>query len=227
MNKQMAISNIQGVIFDMDGTLIDSELFTEQAVERLLTEEGLPTEGMDYKQFYGITWKNIESILQGLFEALKSKPLAAKLQHYFHSEGIKNPPDAIEGSPCAVQSAGKFMKAAIGTSSNRETLEEVIDQLGVRESLGAAVSAEDYQNSKPAPDCYLLAAKNLNVEPARCLVFEDSIPGIKAARAAGMAVIAITHRCTDENLAKELADMAISNYTELPEDFWQSIKAGS
>ncbi|MBT6435966.1 MAG: HAD family phosphatase, partial [Deltaproteobacteria bacterium] len=63
----MTISNIQGVIFDMDGTLIDSELFTEQAVERLLTEEGLPTEGMNYKQFYGITWKNIESILQDLF----------------------------------------------------------------------------------------------------------------------------------------------------------------
>ena len=221
----MTIRNIQAVIFDMDGTLIDSELFTEHAVERVLTEAGLPTEGMDYKQFYGITWKNIEAILQGLFDSLKAQPLAAKLQHYFHSEGIKNPPDPIEGSPCAVQSAGEFMKAAIGTSSNRETLEEVIDQLGVREALGAAVSAEDYENSKPAPDCYLLAAKHLDVDPQRCLVFEDSIPGIKAARAAGMAVVAITHRCTDEKLARELADMAISNYTELPEDFWQSIKA--
>ena len=220
----MTIRNIQAVIFDMDGTLIDSELFTEHAVERVLNEAGLPTEGMDYKQFYGITWKNIEAILQGLFDSLRDQPLAAKLQHYFHSEGIKNPPDAIEGSPCAVQSAGEFMKAAIGTSSNRETLEEVIDQLGVRDSLGATVSAEDYENSKPAPDCYLLAAKNLDVEPTRCLVFEDSIPGIKAARAAGMAVVAITHRCTDEKLARELADMAISNYTELPEDFWQSIK---
>ena len=221
----MTIRNIQAVIFDMDGTLIDSELFTEHAVARVLTEAGLPTEGMDYKQFYGITWKNIESILQGLFAPLKAQPLAAKLQHYFHSEGIKNPPDPIEGSPCAIQSAGEFMKAAIGTSSNRETLEEVIDQLGVREALGAAVSAEDYENSKPAPDCYLLVAKHLDVDPQRCLVFEDSIPGIKAARAAGMAVVAITHRCTDEKLARELADMAISNYTELPEDFWQSIKA--
>ena len=223
----MTIKNIQGVIFDMDGTLIDSELFTEQAVESLLQDNNLPTENVDYKQFYGITWKNIEAKLHHLFPALAQKELAATLQSYFHHMGIEHPPDPIEGSPLAVREAGKRMKAAIGTSSNRESLEEVIDQLGIRESLQAAVSAEDYENSKPAPDCYLLAAKNLGVEPSQCLVFEDSIPGIKAARAAGMFVIAITHRCTNEKLATELADMAIRNYTELPEDFWETIQARS
>jgi beta-phosphoglucomutase-like phosphatase (HAD superfamily) len=223
----MIIANIKGVIFDMDGTLIDSELFTEQAVERLLKENGLPTDTVDYKEFYGITWKNIEGKIQKLFPTLANTTLAPTLQKYFHTMGMENPPDAIEGSPCAVQEAGKLMKAAIGTSSNRESLEEIIDQLGIRDSLSSAVSAEDYTNSKPAPDCYLLAAKNLGIDPKNCLVFEDSIPGIKAARAAGMFVIAITHRCTNEKLATELADMAIRNYTELPEDFWQTIKAGS
>ena len=221
----MAIANIQGVIFDMDGTLIDSELFTEQAVERLLTDHGLPTEHVDYKQFYGITWKNIEGKLQAQFPSLASTQLAATLQQHFHAMGLENPPDAIPGSPCAVQEAGKWMKAAIGTSSNRESLEEVITQLGIRDALSVAVSAEDYEHSKPAPDCYLLVAKNLSVQPHRCLVFEDSIPGIRAARAAGMSVIAITHRCTNEALAKELADMAIANFEELPEHFWQTIKA--
>ena len=219
----MTIANIQGVIFDMDGTLIDSELFTEQAVERLLNEHELPTEDVDYKKFYGITWKNIEAKLHTIFPALAEHELAPTLQSYFHRMGIEHPPDPIEGSAAAVQEAGQRMKAAIGTSSNRESLEEVIDQLSIRESLQTAVSAEDYENSKPAPDCYLLAAKNLGVDPAHCLVFEDSIPGIQAARAAGMFVIAITHRCTDEKLATELADMAIKNYTELPSDFWQTI----
>ena len=223
----MTISGIQGVIFDMDGTLIDSELFTEQAVEKLLLERGLPTEGVNYKNFYGITWKNIEAKLHKQFPSLSSENLAPTLQHYFHTMGIEHPPDAIKGSPDAVKAAGKLMKAGIGTSSNRESLEEVIRYLGIQDALTTAVSAEDYEHSKPAPDCYLLAAKNLNVDPSKCLVFEDSIPGIQAARAAGMFVIAITHRCTDEKLAAELADMAIRHYEELPEDFWETIQAGA
>lgn len=223
----MTIQNVQAVIFDMDGTLVDSELITEQAVKRILRESEVTPENLDYTQFYGITWLNIESILQDIFPILGTTPLAGRLQHYFHTMGIEDPPAAIEGAQCAVQEASAHLKTAIGTSSNRESLDEVTDRLQLREVLSFAASAEDYERSKPAPDCYLLVAKNLGVAPEACLVFEDSIPGIRAAQAAQMQVVAVTHRSPNEVLARELADLAISNYTELPKDFWQSIAMNS
>jgi HAD superfamily hydrolase (TIGR01509 family) len=219
----MAITKIQAVIFDMDGTLVDSELLTEKAIVQLLEQNQISPTGFDYTQCYGITWKNIEALLIDHFPQLVGKELAGPLQQRFHSMGLELKPDPIPGAQWAVQSAHQVGKTAIGTSSNRESLDEVVERLNLADFLTTTASAEEYERSKPAPDCYLFVAEKLGVHPKNCVVFEDSIPGIRAAKAAGMATIAITHRCPNLELATKLADKTIKNYKELPEDFFSII----
>ena len=89
--------------------------------------------------------------------------------------------------------------------------------------LDATICAEDTARSKPDPDAYLKAAARLGVSPTHCLVFEDSIVGIQSAKAAGMQVVAITHRCNDVELAAELADHAVTDYRELAADFFAAV----
>ena len=219
----MAFSNIKAIIFDMDGTLVDSELLTEKAIEKLLEHHSIVPGNFDYTQCYGITWKKIEAMLMDYFPKLVQQPLAARLQESFHTMGLELKPAPIPGAQWAVQAAHQVAKTAIGTSSNRESLDEVVARLGLSDFLTTTASAEDYQDSKPSPDCYLHVAEKLKIKPKDCLVFEDSIPGIQAAKAAGMATIAITHRCPNLQLASKLADRAIRDYEELPWDFFGTI----
>ena len=221
----MSISGIEAVIFDMDGTLIDSELLTDQAVRKLLVEKDVEPGDLDCTQFYGVTWAKIAAMLVEHFPAIDAEgpDLASGLQRHFHALGLASPPPPIDGSADAVRAAFRLAKTAIGTSSNRESLEEVIDYLHIRDVLSTTASAEDYENSKPAPDCYLMVANRLGVPVHQCLVFEDSIPGLKAAKFAGMSTVAITHRTTDLALATELADLAVTNYTELEPRFFERV----
>ena len=216
----MAIANIEAVIFDMDGTLVDSELLTQKAVQIILDQHKLNGGSFDFTQCYGITWKKIEGILWEHFPAISAIPLAAQLEALFHRIGNKEKPAPIKGARWAVQEANRVAKTAIGTSSKRKSLNEVVERLQLAAYLNTTVCAEDYENSKPAPDCYLLVARQLEVEPKKCLVFEDSIAGIKAARAAGMDVIAITHRAPQQKMASKIVCQSIDNYLELPGDFF-------
>eukprot|EP00493_Phyllostaurus_siculus_P012774 UN12961 len=82
------------------------------------------------------------------------------------------------------------LKVGIATSSNRESVKHLLQRLGAN-SVDDFVAAEDYSESKPDPECFLLLASKLGVKPRDCLVFEDSVAGVQAARKAGMKVIAI------------------------------------
>jgi HAD superfamily hydrolase (TIGR01509 family) len=223
-------SNVKGVIFDMDGTLVDSEINTGLAVEQLLKESIPKTDltGLDPTLGYGKTWALIVDELFALYPDFKhaiggdKKDEAMKrLQHHFHHAPT---PPPISKAVWAVEQAHRVMgKTGIATSSNQESMQHIVDLLGIRSKLTVAIAAENYQRSKPDPDPYLTAAQLLEVDPSTCLVFEDSIPGIKAGKAAGAKVIAILERSPNAELAKSLADGAITNYAELPDDFFQQI----
>ena len=95
--------------------------------------------------------------------------------------------------------------------------------MDIADNVSYFAGFENYENSKPEPDGYLKAAEVLQVEPKNCLVFEDSVVGIQAAKNAGMAVVAVTHRCADIEIATDLADMTIRDYFDLGGDFYDSI----
>ena len=213
------IGNIEAVFFDMDGTLLDSEPLTELAISKLLHRFEI-SDTLDATQFHGVTWKSIANTLCGLYPELSDVPVANELSTFFHGALVSNAPPPIPGSPQAVKMISKHVKTAVVSSSRRPTIEHVVENMGLNPYIQIIVGAEDGQYSKPNPQCFQIAADRLGIAYERCLVFEDSLAGLTSAKAAGMYAIGIGH--SEEKAL--LADMIISNFLELPDEFFLSLE---
>ena len=210
--------NIDAVFFDMDGTLLDSEPLTELAISHLLHRFEIP-DNLDATQFHGVTWKSIAETLCELYPELSDVQVANELAISFHSTLVSNAPPPILGAPAAVKAISKHVKTGVVSSSRRSTIEHVVENMGLKPYIQIIVGAEDVQHSKPNPQCFQMAADRLGVSHERCLVFEDSIAGVKSAKAAGMYTIGIGHSEEKECLA----DVIISNFLDLPDNFFSSL----
>ena len=218
------LGRMSAVFFDMDGTLVDSETLTEPTVVALCGELGLHEVDIDCTQFFGGPWSEVERTLIQYYPQIDGiTDISARLQELFHILLRDEQPPLIPGSRETVIALSKLMPVAIVTSSGRESAAEIVQRMGIADDISFYLGFEDYENGKPEPDGYLKAADALQVDPKKCLVFEDSIVGIQAAKNAGMAVVAVTHRCADIETATDLADMAIRDYSDLGEDFFDSI----
>lgn len=224
MTHRMDIYGIEAVLFDMDGTLVDSEILTEQIIHALLAEQGVTLRGIDPHRFHGVTWSAIEGQLQALYPKLRAVPLARPLADRFQQLFVDEPPPLIPGAAEALVAAGRRGPTAIVTSSEREGLDAFLARLELGDALAHSVCADDFTRSKPDPECFQLAARRLSVDPTRCLVFEDSVAGLQAARSAGMATVAIVRDERSRKLTTTFAELQIADYTELPERFFDSIR---
>ena len=218
------LGRMSAVFFDMDGTLIDSETLTEPTIVALCKELGIHDVDIDCTQFFGGPWLEVERTLIQYYPQIDGKTdISARLQELFHNLLRDEPPPLIPGSREMLIEISKLMPVAIVTSSGRESAAETARRMEIADDISFYLGFEDYENGKPEPDGYLKAADALQVDPMKCLVFEDSIPGIQAAKNAGMAVIAVTHRCPDIETATELADRVIRDYSDLGQDFFDLI----
>ena len=220
-----AIRGVEAVIFDMDGTLVDSEPFTATSVEALLAAEGIEDPELDPTCFFGRTWQAISDELIARHPQLADRCSPEVLDACFLQCWQQTPPPPIPGALSALAAAQACGPTALATSSHRSAVDALLAQLDLGRWIDVVVSAEDFARSKPDPECFLLAASRLGVEPERCLVFEDSLAGLEAARSAGMQAVAITHRTPDIDGAMALSALAVSDYGELPPDFFSSICA--
>ena len=219
------IRNVSAVFFDMDGTLIDSETLTGPSVASLCHELGVNNVEIDPTLLYGLAWVDIEQILLEHHPQLRGQAdIPARLQQILHDMLRDRPPPLIRNSREAVIAASRAMPVAIISSSGRESIEATIHRMDIAANVSYYAGFEDYDRCKPEPDGYLQAAQTLEVDAGDCLVFEDSVVGIQAAKRAGMRVVAITHRCHDIETASELADLAIKDYSLLDEGFFGSAR---
>jgi HAD superfamily hydrolase (TIGR01509 family) len=220
----MRFREIEAVFFDMDGTLVDSEPLTMRAVEKALLHRGISMGNLDAGSFHGVTWASIATrLLESLPDG--SEPItAAELQENFHHLHQEEPPPLISGSHEALLTAYAQLPTGICTSSNRQSLQGLLNRVGLPELLDRSVCAEDCTRSKPDPQGYLLAASRLGVSPKQCLVFEDSVPGVQAARSAGMQVIAVVGCSFAPVEVAAAAHHSINDYTELPPAFFEEIR---
>ena len=218
------LGRMSAVFFDMDGTLVDSETLTEPTIRAMCNELGVAEVDLDYTQFFGGPWLDVERTLIQYYPQIEgTTDITARLQELYHDFLRDEQPPLIPGCREMLIAISRLLPVAIVTSSGRESAAETVRRMKIGDDIAFYLGFEDYENGKPAPDGYLKAANLLRVDPKKCLVFEDSIPGIQAAKNAGMAVIAVTHRCPDVETATQLADMVIRDYSDLDEDFIASI----
>lgn len=191
----MSTLGTTSVVFDLDGTLVDSEPNYFEAGRHLLAEQGITDfTWADHERYVGIStqeslelWKErygIEAPLDDLLADMNRRYLAlARASTPVYPEMRKFVELlADEGVPMAVASG-----------SSPEAIEAILTGTGLASWLTTVVSADEVAHGKPAPDVFLEAARRLGVSPADCVVLEDAAPGAAAAHAAKMRCIAIPY----------------------------------
>jgi beta-phosphoglucomutase len=184
--------NGYAVIWDVDGTLVDTAELHFQAWVKLAREIGKPFTRQDFAATFGRRNPEILGLLFGThLTAQEMDLLAARKEDYYKAAaraGVQLLPGVrslLEG----LHAAG--FKQAIGSSAPRGNLELILDLTDTARYFAAIVSQEDTQRGKPDPQVFLVAAHKLHVAPNHCLVMEDAVAGVQAAKTGGMKCIAV------------------------------------
>lgn len=189
--------NCDGIIFDMDGLMIDSEPYHCLAFDKVFQRFGKRLSEEDNTKYYvGISDKDAAMDMCKRYELpISPEELVKQKQDEYLKllTQVSSQPGLFEVLQAL---ATKGYKMAIASSSMISEIEAVVGALEIRGYFESICSAQEVKHGKPAPDIFLLAAKKLNVAPNRCLVLEDATSGIIAANHAGMRSIAIPSRET-------------------------------
>ncbi|MEJ2647052.1 MAG: HAD family phosphatase [Sedimentisphaerales bacterium] len=204
----------KGVIFDLDGVLIDSGWAHRQSWYDLAEKEGYEMSDDFFYGTFGMQNYQILPMLAGrdlsTEEINELSDWKERRYRQIFSEGIKLTPGA-ERLLGELKAEGFLL--AIGSSAPKDNLDFVMEKLKMEKYFDVLVSKENVTKGKPAPDTFLEAAKMLSLKQENCVVVEDSIPGIEAARAARMHVIALTTTREREELTE--ADIIVKSLDEL------------
>ena len=182
---------ISAVIFDCDGVLVDSEVLALEVELAILAEQGLTFEREDYvTRFMGLSHDAFHDVMDVEARQRLGRPLSDTIRDELATR-LRQTMIArlteVSGATAAV--AGTTLLKAVASSSTKEGLERKLRQVGLWSYFEPHVySADHVAKAKPSPDLFLHAAEKLGVQPAECLVLEDSVNGVIAGRAAGMRV---------------------------------------
>jgi beta-phosphoglucomutase len=209
------------VLWDMDGTLVDSEEFHWLSWRDTMAAEGIP---ITRDQFVVTFGQRNDSILP---RWLGADTMADRIQRVgdakeelyrrlVHESGLAPLPGAAESVRRLQQ---ENWRQAVASSAPRANLDVVLEVIGLRACFQAIVSAEDVTAGKPDPQVFLTAASRLGVPPSQCVVVEDAAAGVEAARRAGMRSIGVSRK------GALAADIAVSSLTELAPDVFAKLLA--
>ena len=193
---------IEAVIFDMDGTIVNTEPVHCSAWLEVLAKRGYHYDGHWFEQWIG---KSDRILALGVIEehglSIEPRELQLEKEKLFHAR-VVNEAEEYPGTAAAMAALREKLPLAIATNSSYQDAKHVFQAIPLNQYVRALVTADDVKpRLKPKPDIYLLAAEKLGVNPAHCIAMEDSPAGAQAAASAGMYVIGLTHTKTKAELS--------------------------
>jgi beta-phosphoglucomutase len=208
---------IRGVLFDMDGVITDSEEFICLAAIEMFREKGIIAKPGDFVPFVGM---GENSYLGGVAHKYRLEPDIEELKASTYNIYERITRGKLHPLPGAIEFVNRCksrgLKLALATSADRIKMEINLREIGMAESIfNATVNGLEADRKKPFPDIYLEAAARLGLKPEECLVVEDAVSGVKAAKAAGCKCLALTTSFKAEELKE--ADWICSTLADAPE----------
>lgn len=212
------LNNIKAAIFDMDGTLIDSMWIWEKIDIEFLKERNLDFPSDLRNAIEHLSFEEVAKYFKRRFNLSEDIDVIMNIwndmafNHYKYDVKLK--PGAKEYLSF-LKSLG--IKIALATSNSDKLLEVVLKKNEIYNYFDIIVTTNEVSRGKDFPDIYLLAAEKLNVSPENCIVFEDILPAVMGAKAAGMTVVGVQDAYSDKDkqLIIERADQYIHHYSEL------------
>jgi len=210
----MISNNFCAVIFDLDGVIVDNMKYHKLAWKKFLEKYEASIDINTFSRHFG---KRNEVLLNMVFnrrltpeEVKKYGEEKESLYRELYAEDIETIPGLVEFLKWLNK---KKIKTAVASAAPPVNVDFVLDKTGIRTFFYVVLNAEDVTKGKPDPEIYLKTAQLLACSPRSCLVFEDSIPGLQAAKNAGMMVIALTTTYPPAELRD--ADFIIKDFTEV------------
>lgn len=193
----MTRPRFRAVIFDMDGVITDSEPTYLEAINVMLAPTGHRMSDQQYEEIIGSSIKHTWDTI------LRTFGLEGDMEEYIRRydrslvELLRRPRPPLPGvRELLAELRRRRLPAALATSSWQGWAEALLEATGLDGSFQAVVWREMVEHAKPAPDLFRLAAEMVDVEPARCVVLEDTAPGLEAAKAAGMLAVQVRSAST-------------------------------
>ncbi|MFQ5464235.1 MAG: HAD family hydrolase [Phycisphaerae bacterium] len=180
-----------GVIFDLDGVLIDSAELHFQSWRRLAEEQGA---GLTRAQFHATFGRQNRDIIPDLFgvSAPDRVGALADRKEEIYRNLVRGRPPVVDGAVELIRGlAALDARLAIGSSAPRQNIDLILNEVGVHAAFEAIISGDDVARGKPDPQVFALACEALGLAPARCVVIEDAPAGVQAAITAGAVAVAV------------------------------------
>ncbi len=216
--KQKMIENKEAVIFDLDGSMVDSMWLWHELDKKYLGQFGIPLPDDLQSCIEGMSFHETALYFKERFPIPHTVEQMKENWNRMAWDSYSNEVPLKEGvSEFLMQCREKGIRLGIATSNSRELVENVLKVHGLLDYFSCIMTGSEVLRGKPAPDIYLAVAGHLGVSPDKCLVFEDIIPGIQAGLNAGMEVCAVedAYSFHDKKAKQKLAHYYIDNFYDL------------
>ena len=211
-------SPFYAVIFDLDGVLADSEPWWNQIDTKLLAEHGVSYRGEYHRNVLGVSYRHAVEFYKNAFHISAPVDELMRRRGEIATDFFANRVGLFPSARTTLEQLVEMkVPLAIATSSVSASACPFLDRTGIRNLFSVVVTGDEVQRGKPHPDIYLRTAKKRGISPKACLVVEDALPGVAAAKAANMRVAAIPDtRFVDPREYEQEADYVLGSLSEIP-----------